>query len=102
MNLNPSAHPGGHSALVRMRLQFAGQTFRISQMGDDFLFVEGTINHPPAIGRIELQVDESHRAWDVFLPEGMRAGEERVALAAVTQASTGPCPTEGGKQSGGG
>lgn len=83
MNLNEPAHPGGHSALVRMRLQFAGQTFRISQMGPDFLFVEGTIDHPPAIARIELQVDASHRAWDVFLPEGMRAGEERVELAAV-------------------
>jgi len=78
-----SAHSGGHSAMVRMRLQFAGQTFRIAQMGADFLFVESTIDHPPGAGRIELQVDASHRAWDVFLPDGMRASEERVALAAI-------------------
>jgi hypothetical protein len=83
MNLNAPGHPGGHSALVRMRLQFAGQTFRISQMGPDFLFVESTIDHPPAVGRIELQVDASHRARDVFLQDGMKAGEHRVALALV-------------------
>ena len=66
-----------------MRLRMNGMTFRISQMGADFLFVESTGDYPPTRATIELQVDDVHRAWDVNLPEGMKAGDERVALAAI-------------------
>ena len=73
---------GGHSALVRMRLHLGGATYRISQMGPDFLFVKATSNHPPGRARIELQVDDFHRSWEVHLQHGMKAGDERVALGA--------------------
>jgi len=65
-----------------MRLRLNGLTFRIAQMGPDFLFVESPSDHPPARATIELQVDDAQRSWEVNLPHGMKAGDERVALAA--------------------
>jgi hypothetical protein len=69
---------GGHSALVRLLL--SGTTYRISQMGPDFLFIESPGNHPPGRAVIEFQVDDSQHSWEVTLPHGMKAGEERVEL----------------------
>jgi hypothetical protein len=78
-----SSSYGGHSALVRMRLLLNGMSFRIAQMGPDFLFVDSPADHPPTRATIELQVDDSHRTWEVNLPHGMKSGDERVALGAV-------------------
>jgi hypothetical protein len=78
-----SSSYGGHSALVRMRLRLNGLSFRIAQMGPDFLFVESPGNHPPTRATIELQVDDSQRAWEVDLPHGMSAGDERVSLGVI-------------------
>ncbi|MCP5525504.1 MAG: hypothetical protein H7A47_01690 [Verrucomicrobiales bacterium] len=74
---------GGHSARVRMRLHVSGASFPISQMGPDFLLVEAPCEHPPGRGRIELQVDDSHRTWEVDLPEGVKADREEVPVRAV-------------------
>ena len=78
-----SSSYGGHSALVRMRLLVNGMTFRIAQMGPDFLFVESPKDHPPARATIELQVDDNQRSWEVDLPQGMKAGDQRVSLSAI-------------------
>ena len=66
-----------------MRLLLNGAAFRISQMGPDFVFVESPVNHPPGRAVIEFQVDNSHRTWEVILPNGMKAGDERVELGAA-------------------
>jgi hypothetical protein len=81
--MKASSSYGGHSALVRMRLCLNGLSFRIAQMGPDFLFVESPGDHPPTHAIIELQVDDAQRSWEVNLPHGMKAGDERVVLAAV-------------------
>ena len=81
--MKTSSSYGGHSALVRMRLRLNGTSFRIAQMGPDFLFVDSPVDHPPTRATIELQVDDSQRMWEVNLPHGMKAGNERVALGAV-------------------
>jgi hypothetical protein len=78
-----SSSYGGHSALVRMRLYVNGMSFRIAQMGPDFLFVEAPSDHPPARATIELHVDESERSWEVNLPQGMKSGDERVMLGGI-------------------
>ena len=57
---------GGHSARVRMRLLVNGASFRIAQIGPDFLFVESPGNHPSARATIELQVDDARRSWEVI------------------------------------
>ena len=80
-NLKSSSSYGGHSARVRMRLLVNGTSFRIAQMGPDFLFVESPSDHPPARAIIEMQVDGSQRTWEVLLPQGMKSGNERVVLA---------------------
>jgi len=80
--MKSSSFPGGHSALVRMRLCLGGLSFRIAQMGPDFLFVDSPCDHPPVNAVIELQVDDTRRSWEVNLPHGMKAGDERVVLAA--------------------
>lgn len=66
-----------------MRLLVNGMSFRIAQLGPDFLFVHSPTDHPPARATIELQVDNSLRSWDVALPRGISAADERVALAAI-------------------
>jgi len=66
-----------------MRLLLNGMSFRIAQMGPDFLFVDSPADLPPGRATIELQVDDSQRAWEVDLPQGMKAGNERVSLGAV-------------------
>jgi hypothetical protein len=78
-----SSSYGGHSAMVRMRLLLNGVSFRIAQMGPDFLFIESPSTQPPARATIELQVDDARRTWEVNLPQGIKAGDERVVLAAI-------------------
>jgi len=57
-------------------------SYRISQMGPNFLLVDSPANHPPdSKATIEFQVDDSRHDWEVSLPDGMRAGQQRVALA---------------------
>lgn len=66
-----------------MRLLLNGVSFRIAQMGPDFLFIESPSAQPPARATIELQVDDAQRTWEVNLPQGIKAGDERVVLAAI-------------------
>ncbi len=64
-----------------MQLRINGSCLHISHMGPDFLLIDATADHPPGNATIVLQVDESIRQWDVHLPDGISAGEKRVALA---------------------
>ena len=66
-----------------MRLLVNGLSFRIAQMGPDFLLVESPGDHAPARAMIELQVDDTQRTWEVNLPQGMKAGDQRVSLGAI-------------------
>jgi hypothetical protein len=72
---------GAHSAVVKMRLIINGTSIPINQMGPDFLFVESDRDYPPGQATIVLQIDDSHREWQVRLPEGVSKDSERVALA---------------------
>ncbi|HVV00648.1 MAG TPA: hypothetical protein VHH88_04755 [Verrucomicrobiae bacterium] len=81
--MKSSSSYGGHSALVRMRLLLNGMSFRIAQMGADFIFIESPRPHPPTRATIELQVDDVRRTWEVNLPQGISIGDERVVLAAA-------------------
>jgi hypothetical protein len=81
--MKSSSSYGGHSALVRMRLLLNGTSFRITQMGPDFLFVDSPADLPPARATIQLQVDDAQRTWEVHLPQGMRAADVRVSLGAI-------------------
>ena len=72
---------GAHSAVVKMRLIINGTSIPINQMGPDFLFVDFDRNYPPGEATIDLQIDDSHRQWQVRLPEGVSKDSERVPLA---------------------
>jgi hypothetical protein len=80
--MKTSSSYGGHSALVRMRLHLNGTSYRIAHMGPDFLLIESPTDQPPARATIEMQVDDSQRVWEVELPHGIKADNERVAIAA--------------------
>lgn len=68
---------------MRMRLLVNDTSFRVAQMGPDFLFVDTPADHPPGRATLELQVDDSHRTWEVNLPYGMKSDDERVVLGTV-------------------
>jgi hypothetical protein len=74
---------GAHSAVVKMRLIIDGTSIRIRQMGSDFLFVDSDRDYPPGEATIVLDIDDSHREWQVRLPDGVSKNSERVALAVI-------------------
>jgi hypothetical protein len=65
-----------------MQLLVKGGSFRVVQMGPDFLLVEEPIDHPPADASVVLQVDGAERRWNVALPKGISVDSKRVAIAA--------------------
>jgi len=64
-----------------MSLLINGKSINITHMASDFVFVQGAGDHPPGKATIILEVDESHREWEVLLPDGISKGCERVHLA---------------------
>jgi hypothetical protein len=73
---------GGHSAIVKMQLNFNGTSIPIAKMGPDYIVVDSDRNHPPCEATIELRIDDSESRWNVRLPNGISAGSNRTALAA--------------------
>jgi len=69
-----------------MRLIINNSSVSITQMGPDFLFIEGGLDHPPGEATIVLQVDQIERRWRVSLPDGISKDAKRVALALCGQA----------------
>jgi hypothetical protein len=72
---------GAHSAQVEMCLIINGSSISVTQMGPDFLFVEGGHDHPPGQATVVLQVDDTERRWQVNLPDGISKDAKRVAIA---------------------
>ena len=67
-----------------MQLLIGGATLPIAQMGPDFLFIDEPIDHPPGEATIVFAVEGSaEERWGVWLPEGLAAGRECVAIAKV-------------------
>jgi hypothetical protein len=64
-----------------MFLVIDGQTLPVSQMGQDFVFLESPINHAPAQAILHLKIDELERHWAVQLPQGISASQKRVQIA---------------------
>ena len=67
---------------ARKRLCLNGLGFRTARMGPDFLFVDSPCDHPTTHAIIELQVDDVQRSWEAN-PQGMKAGDVRVVIAAI-------------------
>jgi hypothetical protein len=80
-SIEPLSGQGGHSAQVTMRLVVNGFSIPVTQMGRDFLLVDGPVNHPPADASLVLQVDQRERRWRVRLPQGISATSKRIAIA---------------------
>ena len=65
-----------------MRLVVNGLSLTVAQMGPDFVLVDAPVNLPPASATVVFQVDASERRWNVRLPNGVSAGEQRVEILA--------------------
>ena len=65
-----------------MQLLVGSGSFRVVQMGPDFLVVEEPFDHPPADASLILQIDGAERRWNVLLPNGISIDSKRVAIAA--------------------
>lgn len=70
---------GGHSAQVKIQLLIDGNCVPVSQLGPDFLFLDAPFEHPPGNARLVLQVDQSERRWEIWLPNGISAAATMAA-----------------------
>jgi hypothetical protein len=70
----------GHSAQVNIQLLIDGASVPVAQLGPDFLLLDVPFEHPPCNARLILQVDQSERQWGIYLPNGISAAENRVAI----------------------
>ena len=52
----------------------------VVQLGPDFLLVREPLDLPPGEASMVLQVDGSESRWNVFLPQGISAASNRVAI----------------------
>ena len=75
---------GAHSARVEMQLLVNGASLSVTHMGPDFLFIESPCNHPPCDATLVLEVDQSKRRWNVYLPNGISAESKRVPIATAS------------------
>jgi hypothetical protein len=74
---------GGHSARVNMRLLVGERSVPVVQLGPDFLLVGEPVDLPPGEASMVMQVDGSESRWRVFLPDGISAATNRVAIMAA-------------------
>ena len=79
----PLSSQGGHSAQVDLCLLLNGQSLPVAQLGPDFLLLHDPVNHEPTIAAVVMRVDESERRWNVRLPHGISADNNRVPIASV-------------------
>jgi hypothetical protein len=71
---------GAYSADVRMHLAVNGSTYRIGQLGPDFLILDQPSEHPPSEAQIRLSIDGRVRYWTVNLPDGISASRRRTRI----------------------
>jgi hypothetical protein len=81
--MTPAINNGGHSAKVKIQLMIDGSSIPVAQLGRDFLILNKPFNHPPSDAGLILQVDQNERRWNICLPNGISAMENRVAIQAV-------------------
>ena len=74
---------GGHSARVNMRLLVGERSLQVVQLGPDFLMVGEPVDLPPGEACMVMRVDESESQWKVYLPNGISAATNRVAIMAA-------------------
>ncbi len=74
----------GCSNRVEMQLLVNGASLPIGQMGPDFLLLDKAIDHPPTEATVVFRVEGyDEERWQVRLPHGLTAGQERVVLAKI-------------------
>lgn len=71
----------GYSADVRMLLCLNGHSFRIRQLGPDFLILADPADHPPGQAEITMSIDGRVRRWQVQLPDGVSSGKPETRMA---------------------
>ena len=66
-----------------MRLLVGERSLPVVQLGPDFLLVGEPMDLPPGEACMVMRVDESESQWKVYLPNGISAGTNRVAIMAA-------------------
>jgi hypothetical protein len=80
----PISSQGGHSARVNLRLLVNELSLPVAQLGPDFVLLDNPVDHAPAVAAVVMQVDESERSWQVRLPHGISAADNRVPIVVLT------------------
>jgi hypothetical protein len=72
-----------------MTMHLSGQDIPLAQMGPDFVILKAALitGQPPQDVTLTLVVDEDSKTFPMHLPQGIPAGQRRVALVDVEEAA---------------
>lgn len=63
-----------------MRLDVAGRSLPIAQLGPDFLILGQPVELAPTRGEVVMSIDGGERRWPVGLPNGLAVATERTRI----------------------
>ena len=69
-----------HSADVQIRLEVAGKSLNVGQVGRDFCILRDRIVTEPIDAELVVSIDGHMDRTKVFLPEGISEGREIIPL----------------------
>jgi hypothetical protein len=70
----------GYSANIELRLEVADRFVPLAQVGDTFVITREPADLPPGEATVVFSVDGVEHRRAVFLPDGMRPGNDRVVV----------------------
>ncbi len=71
-----------------MHLIINGTSLRIASMGPDELLVDSDSAYAPGPAVVRLQVNASERQWEVYLPNGVAAGQMQPTVVTLPPGQT--------------
>lgn len=71
----------GHSSIVEMRLEVGAVSYRLCEVGSNFVVVDEEVALGPSEAELLVAVDGREHRQRIFLPNGLRRGENVIEAA---------------------
>lgn len=68
----------GHSAIVEMRVEADGVSYKLCEVGSNFIVIDEDVRLGPVNGEIVVTVDGREHRQKVFFKNGLRRGENLI------------------------